>query len=137
MFLLLFWLATGLGDTPDWAFGRSLLNEGKWAEASQFYESILAKNPQELHATMMLGIIDLNLGHYPAAIDAFQAAIDGQFLVFVNRLNLAKAQALAGQKKRHWPHLKPGFRPALAIFQNWKVILPWPICNLSPNGQAC
>jgi tetratricopeptide (TPR) repeat protein len=80
---------------------------GDLKEAERRYQDLLTRTPKPLHAHYNnLGAVQVLLGHYPEAIDAFNQALkidpDDAFAY----LNLAQAELALGNQREAVPHLQ-------------------------------
>ena len=71
------------------------------------------RDPEMPSRLINLGMAEVGLGHFDAAIDEFQKAIDSGARYFIPYVNLAAAYALAG--KMDEAKTASGGRPAASI----------------------
>src|SRR5512146_491590 len=89
-------LAAGaLGQTLDEA--DRLAGSSQWKEAAAAYRRITETIPADGRAWSGLGESELQQGHYDAAQQAFQHAIELKYRPLVNQVNLARTFARGGE----------------------------------------
>ena len=74
----------------------ALFADSKWEQAAQLYIQITVKDPANGVAWKNLGECDLQLGKFTDAQQAFTHAVQQSFQPLLNKINLARAQAAAG-----------------------------------------
>jgi tetratricopeptide (TPR) repeat protein len=70
---------------------------------------------------MNLGMAELGLGHYDAAVDEYNKSIDAGNRVFIPYVNLAAAYALAGKMEEAKSALAEGLRLNPTLTVKWLV----------------
>jgi tetratricopeptide (TPR) repeat protein len=84
-------------QTADMRATDELFAQSKWEQAAQAYAQITAKEPAHGQAWQNLGECYLHLSKFNQARQAFSSAVAQNFRPLLNKVNIARAYAAAGE----------------------------------------
>jgi tetratricopeptide (TPR) repeat protein len=83
-----------------------LFAQSRWEQAAQAYTRIVAKDAANAPAWQNLGECNLRLGKFDEAKEAFNRAAELKFTPLLNKVNVARASAAAGETEQALSVLK-------------------------------